>query len=215
MTAGLATTAAGELLPPLLIFSSTAEKEENMTAKDEWLVTFEKTKGKYGHRNFIERLPYIAVRKSRSMDLRLFMEMTKEVTFDLCPRETVSLAIKIDKHGRLKTGPVMWTADTGPGRLTSVEGELGKEWDRWSTEMLRDGIILNGLLPNSTEVTAVTDELFNSFKCATRGNTHNVFACKIKANAKTVGRRKLDIAKRLAEGLEVPPKEQEQSPLRD
>ena len=34
------------------------------------------------------------------------------------------------------------------------------------------------------------------------------FVRKIKANAKTVARRKLDIAKRLAEGLEIPPKEQ-------
>ena len=36
------------------------------------------------------------------------------------------------------------------------------------------------------------------------------YARKISANAKAVERRKLDIAKRLAEGLEVPPKAQQE-----
>ena len=100
--------------------------------------------------------------------------MTRQVTYDLYPHETMSLEIEYDKHGRLVKGPVMWTVDTGPGRLTSIEGEMGKEWDKWAKEMLEDGIILNGLLPNSTKVKAVMNDIFNAFKCVIRGNTHAV-----------------------------------------
>ena len=72
---GVAVNGAGELLPPLIIFSSNAEKEEKLAVQDGWLATFGKIKGKYGHKTFVERLPYVAVRKSGSMDLRLFREM--------------------------------------------------------------------------------------------------------------------------------------------
>ena len=96
VTGGLGVTAAGELLPPLVIFSSTAEKEENYAVNDEWIAPMGKTKGKYGHKHFVERLPYIAVRKVGSMDVRLFMDFVENATFDLYPAETVSLEIEID-----------------------------------------------------------------------------------------------------------------------
>ena len=49
MTGGLAVNGAGELLPPLIIFSSSAEKEENLAIQDGWVASFGKTRGKYGH----------------------------------------------------------------------------------------------------------------------------------------------------------------------
>ena len=49
--------------------------------------------------------------------------------------------------------------------------------------MLKGGIILNDFLPNLTEVTAVMDGLFITFKCFALENMHIVFAHKIKANA--------------------------------
>jgi len=207
VTGGLAVTAAGEFLPPLVIYSSSAEKEENMAVNDEWVASFGKTKGKYGHKQFIERLPYIAVRRNGSMDVKLFMEFVETATFDLYPEDTVSLEIKLDEFGRLVMGPVMWTCDTGPGRLTSVDGELGPIWDEWAKKMMDKGVILNGLLPNSTSVAAVMDELFRKFKIATRAATQKVFAKKIKANAKAVTAKKLEIAQRLANDESVPASE--------
>ena len=100
VTGGFAVTGAGEFLPPLILFSSSAENEANYAVKDEWVATFGKTKGKYGHARYVERLPYIAVRKSGSMDIRLFMEFVKNVTFDLYPEETVSLSVETDEHVR-------------------------------------------------------------------------------------------------------------------
>ena len=184
VTGGLAVTAAGEFLPPLIIYSTSAEKEENYAANNEWIVRLGITKGKYGHDHFIERLPYIAVRKVGSMDITLFMDFVKNATFDLYPEETVSLEIKIDEYRRLVCGPVMWNMDTGPGRLTSIDGPIGEVWDEWAKNMMQRGVILNGLLSNSTSVSAVMDELFRKFKIATRASTQKHFAKKIKKNAK-------------------------------
>lgn len=207
ITGGFAVTADGQLLPPLIIFSSGAEKEENMAVNDEWVVGFGKTRGKYGHKQHIERRPYIAVRSSGSMDVKLFMEYIENVTFDLYPEETVSLTIKFDEFGRLIQGPVFWMVDTGPGRLTSIDGPLGLIWDAWAKRMMEKGIILNGLLPNSTSVSAVMDELYRAFKISFRAATQRVFAKKIKANAKKVAAKKLDIATRLANKESVPASE--------
>ena len=61
ITGGVAVNGAGELLPPLIVFSSNAEKEENLTVQDGWLTTFGKIKGKYGHKTFVKRLTYFSV----------------------------------------------------------------------------------------------------------------------------------------------------------
>ena len=99
---------------------------------------FGKIKGKFGHPNYIERLPYVAVRKSGSMDCRLFRQLIEDTTFDLYPKETVALAIKVNDHGRLLTGPVMWTMDTGQGRMANLEDE---GWDKWAEEIQNKGVI--------------------------------------------------------------------------
>ena len=69
VTGGFSVTGAGEVLPPLIIFSTSAEKEENFAVNDEWIVSFGKTRGRWGHRQHIDRLPYVAVRKSGCMNV--------------------------------------------------------------------------------------------------------------------------------------------------
>jgi hypothetical protein len=64
VTGRFTVTGAGKFLPPLILFSSSTENKANYAVKDEWIATFGKTKGKYGHARHVERLPYIAVRKS-------------------------------------------------------------------------------------------------------------------------------------------------------
>ena len=111
---------AGELLPGLIILPSDAQITANQAVNDAWVETMGKVKGKYGHKFVIERLPYVAVRKSGSMDSELFMESVEQYTFDLYPEETVSLDIEFDPQtGELIKGPVMWNCDMGPGRISS------------------------------------------------------------------------------------------------
>ena len=69
------------------------------------------------------------------------------------------------------------------------------------------GIIILGLLPNSTSVSAVMDELFSAFKMATRRSTQLVYAKKIKANSRAVRLKKLQISQRRARNEEIPASE--------
>ena len=141
------------------------------------------------------------------MDVLLFMQYVENTTFDLYPEEVVSLELVIDKHGRLVKGPVFWLVDTGPGRLCSVDSKYSEMWEAWGKRMMQKGVIVSGLLPNSTSVSAVLDELFRSFKIAMRKHASLVYAAKIKAHAKAVRAAKIDIAQRKAQGEDIPEKE--------
>ena len=53
----------------------------------------------------------------------LFRDTLKGMTFNLYSEERVSLTIKVNHHGRLLTETVMWTMDTGQGRMANLEDE--------------------------------------------------------------------------------------------
>ena len=46
VTGGIAGSGGGELLPPLIIFSSNAEKEDNLVVQNGWVASFGKIKGR-------------------------------------------------------------------------------------------------------------------------------------------------------------------------
>lgn len=177
-----------------------------MAMNDEWAVGFGKVCGKFGHKRIIERLPYFAVRKNGSMDTSLFIEMVTYMTFDLFPEETITLEIVLDEHGRLVSGPVLWIVDSGPGRLAALSLD-DSSWDEAMKELRLQGILIIGLLPNSTSVTAVMDDLFGPFKQRTRTATQKIFAAKVKAHAESVKELKADIQRRKEAGEEVTDKE--------
>ena len=90
--------------------------------------------------------------------------------------------------------------DTGQGRLANLDDE---GWDEWAESMMNQGVIINGLLPNSTAVMAIMDELFRAFKNSLQASTHKHYAKKIKVNAVQISRRKAEIARKIAGGIEV------------
>jgi len=200
---------AGEVLPPLFIYDSTATKEENYAVNDNWVQDFPYIRGKWGHKEYQEIKPFVAVTSSGSMTNKLFMDGIKTLTFACYPRETVPLEIKFNANtGELLTAPVIWNCDTGPGRLPVNDGEE-QQWEKWAQEMMEKGVILHGLLPNSTSVSAVMDELYRSFKISTRMETVRVFAGKIYDLAKKIQKYKLDIKTRIENGEAVSEKEKE------
>lgn len=87
----------------------------------------------WSHTNYIKCIPYVVVRNSGSIVVRLFQDMVENITFDLYPNKTVSLEIEVDEHGRLVKGPVMWTINTGQGRLANLNNEL---WDEGAMSMI-------------------------------------------------------------------------------
>jgi hypothetical protein len=192
---------AGVPLPPLFIFSSDAS-EERMAVNDAWIETMGKIRGKWGHKHFIERLPYIAVRPNGSMDISLFQQLIKDMLFDLYPRDTVSLELVVDEFGRLVKGPLMLNCDTGPGRIGKVDF-TDPSWELWADEMFNDGVLICGLLPNSTSITAVMDDLFGAYKQAIRRQTQDIYAEKVKKHAHAVKDLKADIARRREAGEDI------------
>ena len=79
--------------------------------------------------------------------------------------------------------------------------------------MMFKGVILNGLLPNYTTLSAIMDKLYQAFKIACRVSTHLVYARKIKANAKAIVQHKLTIAQQIARGEVVSKQEGVKVPL--
>jgi hypothetical protein len=68
------------------------------------------------------------------------------------------------------------------------------------------------LIKGPVTVSAIMDELYRAFKIALCASTHNVFARKIKANAKAITRRKLVIAQKVARGEVVTKQERGKVP---
>lgn len=65
--------------------------------------------------------------------------------------------------------------------MTNLDDE---GWDKRAEKMRNKGIILNGLLPNSTQVIAIMDELFRAFKNLLQQPTHGHYSRKIKKDTK-------------------------------
>ena len=89
--------------------------------------------------------------------------------------DTVSLEIKRDDHGRLVSGPVLWTTDMGQGRVSANTFET-PEWDKWARDKYNKGILIMPLLPNSTAVTALMDKLLGPYKGACRERSQVIYA---------------------------------------
>ena len=69
--------------------------------------------------------------------------------------------------------------------------------------MLNQGVIINGLLPNSTAAMEIMDEIFRAFKNSLQASTHKHYTKKIKMNAMQISRRKAEIARVIAGGIYV------------
>lgn len=207
VTGGYSVTGAGEFPPPLLLFSSSAKDEDNMAVNDEWVKGLGRTKGKFGHPTEKLFSPWVAVRNSGSMDTGLFLIYIESMTLLLYPEETLFPTFEFDSNGNLVKGPVLWITDTGPGRLAKVDSdfrnEKGETYDDILKRFAKMGIFILGLLPNSTAVTAVMDELFRAFKNATRASAQAVYARKLKVNARAVIAKKKDLALRHSKGEKI------------
>ena len=80
------------------------------------------------------------------------------------------------------SGPILWIVDSGPGRLAALSLD-DPSWDKAMRELKALGILIIGLLPDSTSVTAVIDDLFSPFKQIIWVATQKIFAAKVKAQA--------------------------------
>jgi len=94
VTGVYATNAAGEILPPMYIFDSSATVEDNFRVKVSWLEGLPSIEGRFGCPTCIESGSFFAVRSSGSMDDTLFNDYVDRIVLPLYPN--ISKTTKFD-----------------------------------------------------------------------------------------------------------------------
>jgi hypothetical protein len=85
VTGVYATNAAGETLPPMYIFDSSANIESNFRVKVSWLDGLPNVEGRFGCPTRVESASFYSVRSSGSMDDSLFNDYIDRVILPLYP----------------------------------------------------------------------------------------------------------------------------------
>ena len=85
VTGVYATSAAGETLPPMYIFDSSAVSECNYQVRVEWLRNLPTVEGRYGCPTLVDSGSFFAVRASGSMDDTLFNDYVDRIVLPLFP----------------------------------------------------------------------------------------------------------------------------------
>ena len=190
-----ATTAAYEVLPPLFIFDTDAEKVDNYKVKCSWGEGLPVISGKFGLEDELEFPSFISVTKNGSMNDSLFCEYILDCILCLYPNITQEWVF--DEKGGIISGPVLIKTDAGPGRLCA---NFANVEFRQKLERIGCHIILS--LPNATSVSAEMDDLYREYKGCCRQKTQEVFQkkvfdrmMKIRENAYIVDPKKKHVVK--------------------
>jgi hypothetical protein len=174
VTGVYATNAAGESLPPLYIFDSGAQFDDNFRVKVEWLKGLPKVEGRYGCPTLIESDSFCAVRQRGSMDDKLLNDYISNVIMPLYPN--LSKATAFDPiTGKLLHGPVILKIDSGPGRIVATLVSLEQR-----AALFQKGLIILAGLPNATGVQQEMDALYGPFKSATYRRGEQVLTIKLR-----------------------------------
>ena len=109
-----ATNAAGETLPPMYIFDSSAKSDDNFRVKVEWLEGLPSVTGRYGCPTIVESGSFYAVRSRGSMDDSLLNDYIERVIVPLYPNMN-KMAVFHPITGKLNQGPIiLLKVDTEP-----------------------------------------------------------------------------------------------------
>ena len=122
MTGIYGSNAAGEVMPPVYCFDSSAENNENFQVKPSWVEGLPQVRGKYGCPTTETYESSVAVRKSGCTDEQLMQQLIKEIYLPLCPN--FQKDVKHDDNGMFLRGPIVLKTDSGQGRLIATFSSL-------------------------------------------------------------------------------------------
>ena len=175
--------AAGEMLPALYIFDSSAKEAADRAAKLPWLFTLPRVKGQFGHESENIYEPFVAATPKGSTEDWVFEEMIEKVIKPLYPEISPSWTFHSD--GTVKSGPVFVKTDGGPGRLGKTTLAARR---RWAAE----GIILFPGLPNATAANQEMDQLFGPYKMRRNEVIEEIIAERAQAHARELAAQQND-----------------------
>ena len=174
VTGVYASNAAGEALPPMYIYDSSAKSSANFQVKTEWLEGLPTVTGKYGCPTLQEYSSFFAVRTKGSMDDSLLNSYIEQIVIPLFPNMHGTAEFD-EQNGKLIRGPVILKLDAGPGRMVASEESVSAK------QALRErGLLLLFGLPNATSVNQEMDDLYGPFKTATYARAERLVSEKIK-----------------------------------
>ena len=177
---------AGEALPPLYIFDSKCQNDENFSVDLRACDGLPEVTGKYGYNKLTSIGSYVAVRKKGGTDAPLWNEFNETVLQPLYPRMSKTVK-RCPITQKMLEGPLVTKTDAGPGRLAkSVQSLQFRE-----RAYQRGQLIFLGL-PNSSAATQEMDQGFSKYQNECKVSTVRVAGIKIKnrlqARKKTKGR---------------------------
>ena len=172
VTAVHAVMAAYEVIPPMYIFDSKAEKSENYSQKASWVEGLPIVTGKFGC-DVVKKYPsFTTVTKSGSMIDKKFCQYIETCIVKLYPN--LSKEWSINENGEIISGPILIKTDAGPGRLCANFSNVSF---RQRLNEMGAHIILS--LPNATSVQAELDDMYRDYKGACRNRNQKVFSDKV------------------------------------
>ena len=130
----------------------------------------------FGHNEMRSYTSEVAVRKKGSMDTIIWSAYNRQCMLHPMRGEISPLPVRDPITKKLITGPLIEKTDGGPGIL-SKEDESIDFREKYAAEGVN--IILS--LPNGTDCTAKLDQMYSTFKPATKKSTKCVAAMKMVA----------------------------------
>ena len=177
ITGVYAFTLRGEPLPPLYIFSSAAECEDNMKLSPEVCEGLPTVEAKYAQDSIFNHPSRTVIRKKGSMDTSLWHELHRKVYLPCGYKDKLSpTPVRDPVTNKLITGPLIIKTDAGPGRLSKEAASI-----EFREEMANLGVHILLSLPNGTECQAELDQMFSEFKPRCRRSTIRVAGMKMAA----------------------------------
>ena len=179
MTGIYGSNAAGEVMPPIYCFDSSAEKSDNFQVKPSWVSGLPQVRGKYGCPTTENYESSVAVRKSGCTDEQLMHQLIEEIYLPLYPN--CQKDVERDDNGVFLRGPIILKTDSGQGRLVAIFSSL-----EFRERMQQGGVYLVLGLPNSTSCTQEQDQLYQEFKGKTRAMTDKVYSDKLASRSNRI-----------------------------
>jgi len=163
---------AGEAMPPIYCYDSSAGDQENFQIKPSWVQGLPKVRCRYGCPTIESYDSFSSVCRSICTDEQLIQQIIENVYLPLYPN--CHKVVTCDDNGKLLAGPVFLKTDSGQGRLVASFSSL-----EFKERMQDEGVYLILGLPNSTSRTQEQDQLYQEFKGKTRSKTSKIFSKKL------------------------------------
>ena len=202
ITGHFGATADGSICPVHSVFDSTATTPENFGVDSSWARGLPRVQGKWGHADVTTFEPSFDVSASGSTsELNAsgrggFVDYLEKAVLPLFP--DISPTFEYESDGSvdsvgdypIKSGPVIWLTDLGPGRLVADVPGL----ERRQAIGAKGLIVYPSCVPNLSGPQQVMDQLYGELQAGMTANANKIVAERRKAAGQVIKANKQKLA---------------------